>query len=95
MLLYADKDFPFPVVEALRRLGHNILTAREDGHEAASDIVILARAHDLLRAVLTHNRRHFERRHERPQEMALCARHTRIHRQGSLVVAPLVVSVHP
>ena len=25
--LYADEDFPFPVVERLRQLGHDILTA--------------------------------------------------------------------
>ena len=26
MLLYADEDFPYPVVEELRRLGHDVLT---------------------------------------------------------------------
>lgn len=31
MLLYADEDFPHPVVEELRRLGHDVLTAQEDG----------------------------------------------------------------
>jgi hypothetical protein len=31
MLLYADEDFPFPVVEQLRQLGHDVLTAQEDG----------------------------------------------------------------
>jgi hypothetical protein len=61
MLLYADEDFPLPVVEELRRLGHDVLTAQEDGKQAAPDVDILARAHVLGRAVLTHNRRHFER----------------------------------
>jgi hypothetical protein len=29
--LYADEDFPFPVVERLRQLGHDVLTAFEAG----------------------------------------------------------------
>src|SRR5437870_2185625 len=61
MLLYADENFPFPVVEHLRQLGHDVLTAQEDGRTATPDPAILARAHSLGRAVLTHNRRHFER----------------------------------
>jgi hypothetical protein len=63
MLLYADEDFSFPVVEELRRLGHDVVTAQEDGHTATPDPDILARAHSLGRAVLTYNRRHFERLH--------------------------------
>jgi hypothetical protein len=64
MLLYADEDFSFPVVEELRRLGHDVVTAQEDGRTATPDPDILARAHSLGRAVLTHNRRHFERLHQ-------------------------------
>jgi hypothetical protein len=26
MLLYADEDFPYPVVDELRQLGHDVLT---------------------------------------------------------------------
>ena len=59
----ADEDFAFPVVEHLRQLGHDILTAQEDGRTATPDLDILARAHQLSRAVLTFNRRHFERLH--------------------------------
>ena len=29
--LYADEDFPLPVVEELRRLGHDVLTVQEAG----------------------------------------------------------------
>lgn len=29
--LYADENFPLPVVEELRRLGHDVLTMYEDG----------------------------------------------------------------
>ena len=63
MLLYADENFPLAVVEELRRLGHDVLTAQDDGRQATPDPDILARAHALGRAVLTHNRRHFERLH--------------------------------
>ena len=63
MLLHADEDFSFPVVEELRRLGHNVVTAQEDGRTATPDPDVLARAHSLGRAVLTYNRRHFERLH--------------------------------
>jgi hypothetical protein len=61
MLLYADEDFSYPVVEELRRLGHDVLTVPEDGRRGTPDPDILARPHALGRAVLTHNRRHFER----------------------------------
>jgi hypothetical protein len=60
MLLYADEDFPFPVVEELRRLGHDVLTAKDDGRLSTPDPDILARAHSLSRAVLTLNRTDFE-----------------------------------
>lgn len=63
MLLYADENFPLPVVEELRLLGHDVLTAQEDGRQATPDSGILARAHSLTRSGLTHNRRHFEHLH--------------------------------
>jgi predicted nuclease of predicted toxin-antitoxin system len=63
MLLYADEDFPFPVVEELRRLGHDVLTTQEDGWNASEDADILARAHSLGRVVVTHYRSDFERLH--------------------------------
>ena len=44
MQLYADETFPFPVVEILRQLGHDVLTAQEDGHRATPDPDILARS---------------------------------------------------
>jgi hypothetical protein len=63
MLLYADEDFPLPAVEVLRQLGHDVVTAQEDGRTATPDPDVLARAHSLGRPVLTHNRRHYERLH--------------------------------
>jgi hypothetical protein len=61
MLLYADECFPHPVVEELRNLGHDVLTAQDDGRTATPDPDVLARAHSLGRTILTYNRRHYER----------------------------------
>jgi len=65
MRLYADENFPLRVVEELRRSGHDVLTALEDGqaNQSITDDAVLARAITLGRAVLTLNRRHFKRLH--------------------------------
>jgi hypothetical protein len=63
MLLYADEDFPFPVVEQLRQLGHDVMTVQEDGRAGSADPDVLARAHALGRTLLTHNRGDYERLH--------------------------------
>ena len=65
MLLYADENFPLRVVLELRRLGHDVLTAFEDGraNQAVPDEDVLTRAGDLGRAVLTLNRLDFKRLH--------------------------------
>jgi Domain of unknown function (DUF5615) len=57
------RTFPYPSSRKLRRLGHDVLTVQDDGQQSTPDHAILARAHFLGRAVLTHNRRHFERLH--------------------------------
>ncbi len=66
MRFYADENFPLPVVAELRRLGHDVLTAFEDGraNRGISDGSLLSRAAFLDRAVLTINRRDFKRLHE-------------------------------
>ena len=63
--LYADENFPHLAVEALRRLGHDVLTASEAGRAGLglSDEDVLAFAHSAGRAVLTHNRKHFRNLH--------------------------------
>ncbi|HWX42816.1 MAG TPA: DUF5615 family PIN-like protein [Blastocatellia bacterium] len=45
MLLYADENFPLRVVLELRRLGHDVLTAFEDGraNQAVPDEDVLTR----------------------------------------------------
>ena len=63
--LYSNENIPLPVVEHLRRLGHDVLTTQETGQagQAASDEAVLALACSDGRAVLTLNRRHFIRLH--------------------------------
>jgi sugar phosphate isomerase/epimerase len=63
--LYADEDFSYPVIQRLRQLGHDILTAHEAGQAGQSieDTAVLAFATAAGRAVLTFNRRHFIRLH--------------------------------
>jgi len=44
--LYADENFPLPVVEALRLRGHDVLTAFEAGKPGrCPDPLVLAFAH--------------------------------------------------
>jgi len=65
MRFYADENFPLPVVAELRRLGHDVLTAFEDGrsNRAIPDDAVLTRAHKLDRVLLTINRSDFRRLH--------------------------------
>jgi len=60
---YADEDFDYPVVEELRRLGHDVETVQEAGRRGDPDSAVLAYAISHQRAVLTHNRRHFVKLH--------------------------------
>jgi predicted nuclease of predicted toxin-antitoxin system len=61
--LYADEQVPRPVVENLRRLGHDVLTVQAAGNAGDADpkVSLFAIAHD--RAVLTQNRRDFVKLH--------------------------------
>jgi hypothetical protein len=72
--LYANENFPLPVVEELRRLGHQVLTIHETGKAGQSvpdeDVLAFACADD--RAVLTLNRKHFVRLHNaRPEHTGI------------------------
>ena len=62
---YANENFPLPAVEALRRLGHDVLTTAESGRagQAVPDADVLALAVAAQRIVVTLNRRHFIRLH--------------------------------
>jgi len=59
--LYANENFPLPVVEELRRMGHEVLTTCEAGDAGKSvpDERVLAFATAEGRALLTINRKHF------------------------------------
>ena len=59
--LYANENFPRPVVEQLRRLGHQVLTSQECGmaNRAIPDQEVLEFARSRGHALLTLNRRHF------------------------------------
>lgn len=61
--LYADEQFPFPIVALLRNLGHDALTIQEAGNAGDDDPEVLAFAVNNDRAVMTPNRRHFIRLH--------------------------------
>ena|SRR5438874_1295163 len=64
--LYANENFPLPVVEELRRLGHEILTTQESGRgdRAIPDDAVLQFARSRKLALMTLNRRHFIRLHK-------------------------------
>lgn len=67
--LFADENFPLPVVEELRAFGHDVLTIHETGKsgQGVSDQDVLDSAVDEQRAVLTLNRKHFMQLHrQRP-----------------------------
>jgi len=70
--LYSNENFPFPAVEELRRLGHEVTTIQETGTAgaAATDDEVLRFATAERRALLTMNRRHFVRRHMLSQDHA-------------------------
>lgn len=66
MRFLADENFPFPVVEALRSFGYDVLTLSDLGKagQAVTDVAVLELASDDSRAVLTLNRKHFVRLHQ-------------------------------
>ena len=62
---FADENLPFPVVEALRRMGHDVVTVADAGNagQALTDKAILQLAGADQRTVVTLNRRHVVRLH--------------------------------
>jgi Domain of unknown function (DUF5615) len=60
-LLYANENFPLPVVEELRHLGHDVQTMQDAGEAGKSvpDEQVLAFAIAESRALLSLNRKHF------------------------------------
>lgn len=64
--LYSNENFPLPVVQELRRLGHDVLTVQDAGNadQAIPDQQVLAFATAESRVVLTLNRRDFIHLHK-------------------------------
>ena len=68
--LYSNENFPLPVVEELRRLGHDVQTIQESGkaNQEYPDESVLALAAADNRAVLTINRKDFRKLHGESSE---------------------------
>lgn len=64
--VYTGENFPFPTVEALRHLGHDVLTLADAGHanQVVPDDHVLALAKAASRILVTLNRKHFIRLHQ-------------------------------
>jgi hypothetical protein len=72
--LYTNENYPHPAVEALRRLGHDVLTIQETGKagQAAPDEAVLEFACSEKRVLVTLNRKHFIRLHgEKPNHFGI------------------------
>jgi len=69
---YADENVRFSLVVALIALGHDVLTALDDGRAnlGIDDPDVLARAVELDRIVLTNNRNDYHRLHRKSQAHA-------------------------
>jgi len=63
------RNYDYRVVQELRNLGHDVLTANEAGRagQGIRDADVLAYANLQNRAVITFNRRHFIRLHQQVQ----------------------------
>lgn len=70
--LYSNENFPLPVVDELRKLGHDVVTIQERGRgsEGVTDPDVLNLATAEGRAVLTLNRRDFIRLHRHQPDHA-------------------------
>jgi predicted nuclease of predicted toxin-antitoxin system len=62
---YSDENVPSPVVQALRRLGHDVLTSYDAGNanRAVPDSEVLSFAASQSRILITLNRRDFVKLH--------------------------------
>lgn len=92
--LYANENFPRPVVEGLRQLGHDVLTIQDagGGEQTIPDAEVLMEASSNRRAVLTLNRKHFiGLHHEQPQHagIVVCTFDADFGRQAQQIHAAL------
>ncbi len=92
--LYANENFPQPVVEVLRHLGHDVLTTHDAGRSGQSvpDADVLKFAAAEQRAVVTINRRDFIRLHQHDSQHAgiiVCSEDADFSGQGQRIHAAL------
>jgi predicted nuclease of predicted toxin-antitoxin system len=88
--IYADEQYPLPVVEFLRPLGHDVLTVQEAGKAGLGipDEDVLAFAVTNERAVLTLNRGDFIRLHRSQPNHAgiiICTQDNNWERQATRI----------
>ncbi|MCC3419347.1 MAG: DUF5615 family PIN-like protein [Microcoleus sp. PH2017_29_MFU_D_A] len=88
--IYADEQYPLPVVEFLRPLGYDILTVQEAGNAGSGipDEDVLAFAVINERAVLTLNRGDFIRLHRSQPDHAgiiICTQDSNWERQATRI----------
>jgi len=88
--LYADENFPLPIVELLRSAGHNVLTTEEAGNSGVGipDEDVLEFAVRDERAVLTRNWDDFRRLHRAQPDhfgIIICKEDLNIERQATLI----------
>jgi uncharacterized protein with PIN domain len=60
---YADENFDYPITEALRLMGHDVLTVQEAAERGNDDGRVLSFATADGRVVLTFNRQDFKKLH--------------------------------
>ena len=70
--IYANENFPRQCVEALRDLGHDVLTTQDSGKSdlAIPDEEVLAYSREQDRILVTFNRKHFIKLHKDGAEHA-------------------------
>ena len=68
--LYTNENSPFPSVQALRKLGYDVLTTQDTGlaGKAISDIDVLKYAIKQKRVLISLNRKHFIHLHSKIPE---------------------------
>jgi len=93
--LFADENFPLRVVEALRRLGHDVLTIADVGQAGRSltDEAVLGLATADDRTVMTLNRKHFVRLHAAGLSHAgiiVCSLDLDFHEQAERIQAAII-----
>jgi hypothetical protein len=98
--LFADENFPFPVVEALRRIGHNVITVADAGKagQALTDKAILELAAADQRAVVTLNRRHFVQLHvadPQPRRYCRVLARSRLREPGGPRIDQMIATEEP